>query len=277
MRVCMVWKGERAVVGRWIMLSWSLGLSMTWWDSTTGHFTLIHSSLFPFLHDVSDSLPRESSWAANKMRHGFFFLSVSGQYLWHRDIFLSCNASINFLWVLLRGGRGIHERISWNHVWVGDAKWDTVVIMACILWAMWKQIPWWQCQAALPQCGKPVVNREGDLQGASNSVLVHFQNELIQAFSFSKMFYLVKKFMVAIKNVKKKLWRRKLRWFCIVTPSDMKILILANVFSQKFLQLHYHCWNMDAHFTASKPALIIKIEKSASFIDENWWAKYCFK
>jgi len=33
---------------------------------------------------------------------------------------------------------------------------------------------------------------------------------------------------------------------------------------------------MDAHFTASKPALIFKIEKSASFIDENWWAKYCF-
>ena len=132
-----------------------------------------------------------------------FFLSVSGHYRWHGDVFLSCNASINFLWVLLRGGRGIHERISWNHVWMGDAKWDTVVIMACILWAVWKQIPWWQCQAALPQCGKPVLNREGDLQGASNSVLVHFQNELMQAFSFSKMFYLMKKFMVTIKNVKK--------------------------------------------------------------------------
>lgn len=83
--------------------------------------------------------------------------------------------------------------------------------------------------------------------------------------------------MVTIKNMKRKLWKRKLRLFCTVTPSNMKILILANIFSEKFLQLHYHCWNMDAHFTASKPALIIKIEKSASFIDKNWWAKYCFK
>ena len=108
-------------------------------------------------------------------------------------------------------------------------------------------------------------------------VLVHFQNEANSSIFPFKNFYLVKKFMVAIKNVKRKLWRRKLRWLCIVTPSNMKILILANVFFEKFLQLHYHCWNMDAHFNASKPALIIKIEKSASFIDENWWAKYCFK
>lgn len=132
---------------------------------------------------------------------GFFFsLSVSGHYLWHRDFFLSCDAIINFLWVLLRGDRGIHERISWNHVWMGDAKWDTVVIMACILRTMWKQIPWWQCQAALPQCGKPVVNREGDLQGASNSLCLYiFKMKLIQAFSPLKIFIWWKNLWLLLK------------------------------------------------------------------------------